>query len=65
MALPNFKTCVDALPADRQPEVVELFDKYGVSRRAKLQSRHDIYLEQYVQDRSTSRPSSRLRSPGR
>ena len=46
--LPNLKTCVDALPVLATPEVAELFDKYGVLSPRELQSRHDIYLEQYI-----------------
>ena len=46
--LPNLKTTVDALPVIGQPEVVELFEKYGVLSKRELESRMDIYLEQYV-----------------
>ena len=46
--LPNFKTCVDALPQLTRPEVVAMFDKYGVLTPRETQSRQDIYLEQYV-----------------
>jgi glutamine synthetase len=43
----NLKTAVDALPMLGMPEVVELFSKYGVLSARELQSRLDIYLEQY------------------
>jgi glutamine synthetase len=46
--LPNLKTSVDALPAIVYPEVIELFNKYGVLSPREVQSRHDIYTEQYV-----------------
>jgi len=46
--LPNMKTCVDALPVLAAPDVVQLLDKYGVLSPRELQSRHDIYFEQYV-----------------
>ncbi len=46
--LPNLKSCVDALPVLAAPEVAELLNKYGVLTPRELQSRHDIYLEQYI-----------------
>ncbi len=46
--LPNLKTTVDALPALKDPEVVALFDKYKVLSPRELESRYEIYLEQYV-----------------
>jgi glutamine synthetase len=46
--LPNLKTTVDALPVLKKPEVVQLFDKYNVLTPRELQSRFDIYIEQYV-----------------
>jgi glutamine synthetase len=46
--LPNLKTTVDALPVLNSPEVVKLFDKYGVLTPRELKSRYEIYLEQYV-----------------
>ena len=45
--LPNFKTAVDALPVLNTPEVIGLFDKYGVLTPRELHSRYEIYLEQY------------------
>jgi glutamine synthetase len=46
--LPNLKTTVDALPVLTKPDVVALFDKYNVLTPRELQSRYDIYMEQYV-----------------
>jgi glutamine synthetase len=46
--LPNYKTSVDALPVLTQPDVIALFDKYKVLSPRELQSRYEIYLEQYV-----------------
>jgi glutamine synthetase len=46
--LPNLKTSVDALPVLHQPDVAALFDKYKVLTPRELESRYEIYLEQYV-----------------
>jgi glutamine synthetase len=46
--LPNLKTTVDCLPTLLNPEVVEVFNKYGVLSPREVQSRHDIYFEHYV-----------------
>jgi glutamine synthetase len=46
--LPNLKTTIDALPVYQQPEVIALFDKYKVLTPRELESRYEIYLEQYV-----------------
>ena len=46
--LPNYKTTIDALPVLQQPATVALFDKYKVLTPRELQSRYEIYLEQYV-----------------
>ncbi len=43
----NLKTTADALPALQAPEVVELFEKYGVLSKRELHSRLETYLEQY------------------
>ena len=51
--LPNFRTTVDALPTLRDPEVIALFEKYGVLSKRETESRVDIYLEQYVKTIST------------
>ncbi|HEY6562390.1 MAG TPA: glutamine synthetase III [Polyangiaceae bacterium] len=46
--LPNYKTCVEALPVLQQPDVVALFDKYRVLSPRELKSRYEIFLEQYI-----------------
>jgi glutamine synthetase len=46
--LPNLKTSVDALPMLKDPSVVSLFDKYKVLSPRELESRYEIYLEQYI-----------------
>jgi glutamine synthetase len=46
--LPNLRSTVDALPVLIDPEVIAVFEKYGVLSKRELESRHDIYLEQYV-----------------
>ncbi len=45
--LPNLKTTVDALPAIMGEEVIATFGKYGVLSKAELESRLEVYLEQY------------------
>lgn len=45
--LPNLKTTVDALPALVSEEVLATFEKYKVLSRREMQSRFDIYVEQY------------------
>ena len=45
--LPNLKTTVDALPAITSKETVSIFSKYKVLSKRELQSRLEIYLEQY------------------
>ncbi len=46
--LPNLRTSVDALPVLSDGDIVELFEKYGVLSGRELESRREIYLEQYV-----------------
>ncbi|MFO1020339.1 MAG: glutamine synthetase III [Planctomycetales bacterium] len=43
----NLKTTPEALPELEKPEVKEMFEKYGVLSHRELESRYDIYLEQY------------------
>ncbi|HEX6985042.1 MAG TPA: glutamine synthetase III [Planctomycetaceae bacterium] len=43
----NLKTAADALPYLDAPEVEALFTKYGVLSKRELESRSDIYHEQY------------------
>ncbi len=44
----NLKTSVDALSQLKTPAVQELFTKYNVLSHRELESRLDIYLEQYI-----------------
>jgi glutamine synthetase len=46
--LPNLKTTVDALQVLKNPETIQLFDKYEVLTPRELGSRYEIYIEQYV-----------------
>ncbi len=45
--LANLRTTADALPVLTSPEVVELFGKYNVLSERELESRREIYGEQY------------------
>lgn len=47
--LPNLKTTPDALPVLSSPEVVSVFEKYAVLSKEELESREEIYFEQYNQ----------------
>jgi glutamine synthetase len=49
----NLKTSVDALPHLQSPEVKALFSKYQVLSERELESRMEIYLEQYVKTVTT------------
>ncbi len=46
--LANLRTTADALPALKAPDVVSLFEKAGVLSKAELESRFDVYAEQYI-----------------
>ena len=46
--LANNKTTVDALPALLDKDVINLFGKYKVLSKREVESRYDIYLEQYI-----------------
>ncbi|MCA9949872.1 MAG: glutamine synthetase III [Anaerolineales bacterium] len=46
--LPNLRTTYDALPEIASPEAIALFEKYGVMTEREVESRLDVYLEQYV-----------------
>lgn len=46
--LKNIPTTADALPAFRTPEVIELFESTGVLSPVELESRFEVYAEQYV-----------------
>jgi glutamine synthetase len=45
--LANLKTAADALPSLIAPEVIEVFEKYGVLSETELKSRYVILCEQY------------------
>ena len=45
--LPNLRTTPEAIPYLTRPEVVDLYERYGVLNRAELKARQEIYLEQY------------------
>ena len=47
--LPNLRTTADALPVLKQAEIEELFDRLGVLTPVELESRFDVYAEQYIQ----------------
>jgi glutamine synthetase len=49
----NLKTTPDALPQLVKPEIKKLFQKYGVLSARELESRYEIYLEQYIKTVST------------
>jgi glutamine synthetase len=46
--LKNIPTTADALPALKTPEVIELFSNTGVLTPTELESRFEVYAEQYV-----------------
>ena len=46
--LPNIKSMVDAVEAYKKPENVELFEKYGVLSKVEMESRAEIYYENYA-----------------
>lgn len=45
--LPDLRTAAEALPALIAPEVVDLFEKYGVLTEAELKSRYLVQCDQY------------------
>lgn len=47
--LPNLRTTADALPVLKNPEIEELFERVGVLTPVELESRFDVYAEQYIQ----------------
>ncbi|WP_147820788.1 glutamine synthetase III [Salidesulfovibrio onnuriiensis] len=47
--LPNLKTAPDALPSMTDKDVVKMFTSYGVFTKEELESRREIYHEQYNQ----------------
>ncbi|QCX27834.1 glutamine synthetase III [Nocardioides jishulii] len=46
--LRNLPTSADALPVFTDPEVIELFEKTGVLSAVELNSRYEVYSEQYI-----------------
>ncbi len=46
--LRNIPTTADALPAFLDPSVIELFERTGVLSPVELESRYEVYAEQYV-----------------
>ena len=46
--LANLRTTADALPSLKYKEVEELFDKMGVLSPVELESRFEVYAEQYI-----------------
>ncbi|MCD8190767.1 MAG: glutamine synthetase III [Clostridiales bacterium] len=46
--LPNIKCMVDAIPVLTQPDVVEMFEKFGIYTRAELESREEVSYENYA-----------------
>lgn len=46
--LPNLRTTPDALPELGSPAAVELFSRHGVLSERELESRLEVYLEQYT-----------------
>jgi glutamine synthetase len=46
--LENLPTCADALPVLGRPEIAALFERQGVLSPVELQSRFDVYAEQYI-----------------
>ncbi|MCW5891137.1 MAG: glutamine synthetase III [bacterium] len=46
--LPNLRTTIDALPILGTKEIEDVFEKYGVLTKRELESREEVYLEQYI-----------------
>ncbi len=66
--LKNLRTTVEALPELNSPEATALFGKYGVLNERELNSRYEVYLEQYdltigVEARSTLETAKTLVLP--
>ena len=45
--LENLRTSADALPVLQRPEIRELFERQGVLSAVELESRYEVYAEQY------------------
>jgi glutamine synthetase len=46
--LENLRTSADALPVLQRPEIRELFERQGVLTPVELESRFEVYAEQYI-----------------
>ncbi|MEB3105202.1 MAG: glutamine synthetase III [Cyanobacteriota bacterium] len=46
--LENLRTSADALPVLQRPEIRELFERTGVLSPVELESRFEVYAEQYI-----------------
>ncbi|MFN7739417.1 MAG: glutamine synthetase III [Cyanobacteriota bacterium] len=46
--LENLRTSADALPVLERPEIRELFERQGVLTPVELESRFEVYAEQYI-----------------
>jgi glutamine synthetase len=46
--LENLRTSADALPVLQRPAVRELFERQGVLSAVELESRYEVYAEQYI-----------------
>jgi glutamine synthetase len=46
--LENLRTSADALPVLLRPEIRALFERQGVLTPVELESRHEVYVEQYI-----------------
>jgi glutamine synthetase len=46
--LPNYRDTVEALPHLLDAKNVEVFEKYGVLSKREVESRFDVYMEQYI-----------------
>lgn len=45
--LPNFRTTMDALKVLTKDENIAIFEKYGVFQRRELESRYEVFMEDY------------------
>ena len=46
--LENLRTSADALPVLQRPEIQALFERQGVLTPVELESRYEVYVEQYI-----------------
>jgi glutamine synthetase len=46
--LENLPTCADALPVLQRPQIRDLFERTGVLTPVELESRYEVYTEQYI-----------------